>query len=172
MRANSATVTIGILLLTLFAPVSRPDTLIMPRELVDFAHANGCTPNDDFYNRPGMVNPPFVYGLVSGNQEDSAVFWCRKLEKSDRPYNLMFKARDPKQLAGCPAVIEWWNPPRGLSIETRRTLALSDFRYVASPKQAGPAIAVSSAKLVLSSYDGITDAFYCYKEQWLVKSTE
>ena len=31
------------LLLGLIAPLSWPETLVMPRELIDFAKANGCT---------------------------------------------------------------------------------------------------------------------------------
>jgi hypothetical protein len=89
-QRTSATFTLCILLLTLFARVSWADTLVMPRELVDFAHANGCTPIDNFFERPGMVNPPYVYGWLSGDQEKSAVFWCKRAEKNDKPYILMF----------------------------------------------------------------------------------
>jgi hypothetical protein len=74
----------------------------MPRELVDFAHANGCTPINDIFERPGMVNPPFVYAWLPGNPADSAAFWCKKTEKSAKPYKLLFKVYDPKQMAGCP----------------------------------------------------------------------
>src|SRR5947207_9312945 len=106
-QRNSVTFAICILLLALSARVSSADTLVMPRELVDFAHANGCAPIDSFFERPGMVNPPYVYGWLSGDQENSAVFWCKKAEKNEKPYILMFKARDPKQLAGCPTIVEW-----------------------------------------------------------------
>jgi hypothetical protein len=171
-QRTSATFTLCILLLTLFARVSWADTLVMPRELVDFAHANGCTPIDNFFERPGMVNPPYVYGWLSGDQEKSAVFWCKRAEKNDKPYILMFKARNPKQLAGCPAIVEWWNPPGGLSIETRRRLALRNFRYVTVPQRAGPASVVTNAKVIVNYYDGLTDVFYCYKGRWLVARTE
>ena len=170
-KRNSATCIICILLLT-FSRVSWADTLVMPRELVDFAHANGCTPIDNFFERPGMVNPPYVYGWLSGDQENSVVFWCKKAEKNEKRYNLMFKVRDPKQLAGCPAIIEWSNPPGGLSIETWPHLALGDFRYLSAPKRAGPTSAVTNVKVIVNYYDGLTDVFYCYKGQWLVTSAE
>lgn len=91
---------------------------------------------------PDLKNPPYVLGWVRDAQY-SAVFWCKKVEKSDKPYKLLFvatdtpypqmKLADPKQLAGCPAVIEW-SSPSGLSIETQQ-LDLRDFRPVTNPRQ-------------------------------------
>ena len=119
-----------------------------------------------------MVNPPFVYGWLSGPTEDSAVFWCKKKEGgSEKPYKLIFKVRDSRQLEGCPAVVEWAYP-RGLSIETRRNLALGDFHYVADPHRTGPTSTIGSARVVVSEYDGLMDIFYCYKGEWLVASFE
>ena len=171
-QRNSVTFAICILLLALSARVSSADTIVMPRELVDFAHANGWSPIDNFFERPGMVNPPYVYGWLSGDQENSAVFWGKKAEKNDKPYILMFKARDPKQLAGCPTIVEWWNPPGGLSIETRHHLALSPFHYVTAPKRTRPKSVVTNAKVIVNYYDGLTDVFYCHKGQWLVANSE
>jgi hypothetical protein len=179
-RRNLARFSVSILLLTVFAPVSRPDTLVMPRELVDFAHANGCTPIDNFFERPGMVHPPFVYGWLPGSDEDSAVFWCKKNVKTDKPYNLMFAVRDskslqlkvpdPKQLTGCPALIEYWNAPAGLSIETRRSLELRNFHNVTdpSPRPGGPTNVVVNARVIVDSYDGPQSIFFCYQGHWLV----
>src|SRR5713101_4951509 len=134
-----------LLLLQGFGRNAVADTLVMPRELVDYAHANGCSPIDNFFERPGMVSPPFVYGWLAGSPEHSAVFWCKKTEPSDKPYKLMLKVSDPKQLAGCPVEIEWWNPPRGLSIETRSHLDLGDFRSVTAPKRPGPKSVIDDA---------------------------
>ncbi len=161
-----------ILAVAIFTPVSWPDTLVMPRELVDFAHANGCTPIDDFFELPGMVNPPFVYGWLPGDPADSAAFWCKKTEKSDKPYKLIFKVRDPKQMAGCPTTIDWWNPPHGLSIETRKNLALSDLTLVTEPKKSGPKSVVANAKVLVNEYDGVGNVFYCYQGQWFFASYE
>jgi len=160
------------LLSTLFEGTLSADTLVMPRELVDLALANYCTQINDFFERPGMINPPFVYGWVPG-AADTAVFWCKKMEKSDKPYKLMFKISNPKQLAGCPAIIEWWNPPAGLSIETRRSVSLRDFRYVTEPRRTGPSGVVPDARVVVDDNgDGLREVFYCYKGQWLVASFE
>jgi len=179
-RRNIARFAVCILFLTEFAPVSWPETLVMPRELADFARANGCTPIDKFFDRPGMVNPPYVYGWLPGSDEDSAVFWCKKTEKTDKPYNLMFTVRDlkshelrppdPEQLAGCPALIEYWNAPGGLSFETRRNLELRHFHNVTDPRPrpGGPTNVVANARVIVDSYDGVGTTFYCYAGQWLV----
>jgi hypothetical protein len=160
------------LLLLAGSSVFAADTLVMPRELVDFAHANGCEQIDYFFARPGMVNPPYVYGWLPGDQEKSAVFWCEKTNKSEKRYSLMFKPADPKKLEGCPAVIDWWNFPGGLSIEIRPNLALRDFRFVTAPTQAGPSVEVANARVLVDYYDGLTSLFYCYQGKWLFASTE
>ena len=142
------------------------------RACVDFAHANGCEPMDDFFERPGMIDPPYVYGWLAGDKERSAVFWCKKIGDGKKPYRLMFKPADSKQLAGCPATIEWQDTPGGLSIETRPRLALRDFSYVSTPSRTGPASVVTSAKVLVNYYDGLTDVFYCYRGEWLVAHSE
>jgi hypothetical protein len=148
------------------------DTLVMPRELVDFGHANGCAPIDNFFERPGMVNPPFVYGWISGDPARSAVFWCKKTETSDKLYKLIFKTSDPTGMVGCPATIEWWNPPRGLSIETRPRLVLDDFKYVTDPTRPGPKSVIVNAKVLVNEYDGVGNVFYCDGGRWLFSSFE
>lgn len=166
-----ATFTIqAVLVMSVFSGATPAQTLVMPKELVDFALANHCTQIDDFFEDPG-TNPPYAYGWVPGTGGDSAVFWCKKMEKSDKPYSLMFKVTDSKQLRGCPAMIEW-PYPRGLSIETRRSLQLHDFRFVTALQRSGPMTVVANARVILNSYDGVTDIFYCHQGQWLVRSLE
>jgi hypothetical protein len=142
------------------------DALGMPRELVDYAHSQGCAPVQDFYERAGMVNPPYVYGFVGGEPEDSDAFWCRKAEKSDKPYLLLLKVSDPKKLDGCPDRIEWWNYPKGLSVETRSGLKLSDFHFAADPKRPGPTT-IANARVIVSEYDGVEEIFVCHQGVWL-----
>ena len=142
----------------------------MPQELVDFAERDGCAPINDFFARPGMVNPPYAYGWLAGDPEDSAVFWCKKA-LDEKPYKLMFKVHDPKRLAGCPATIEWHNPPGGLTIETRR-LALRDFRDVTEPSRPRSNAVVAHAKVIVDYYDGLTTMFYCHEGRWLTRSSE
>jgi len=44
---------------------------IMPDELLKIAEKCGCEQVDNFYNRPGMIGPPYVYGFLSGEEENS-----------------------------------------------------------------------------------------------------
>ena len=162
--------TICLLVVTATPNVGPAATLVMPQELVEFAQTKACNPIDNFYDRPGMINPPYFYGWASGNPKDSAVFWCKKEEKSERQYKLIFKVADPKQMEGCPATVEWWNPPGGLSVEVRSRLSLADLRYVNEPKRAGPATSVVRARVIVDYYDGLTDIFYCHEGQWLFRS--
>jgi hypothetical protein len=159
-------------LLTASAWAPRAATLVMPQELVEYAQANGCNPIDNFYDRPGMVNPPFAYGWLTGAPEESAVFWCQKMEKSDKPWELIFKVKDAKQMAGCPAIVEWWNGPRGLSIEVQTNFMLSNFRYVNEPKRSGPASTIARAKVIVDYYDGLESIFYCDQGQWLYRNLD
>jgi hypothetical protein len=165
-----------------FAPASWPNN-VMPQSLVDVAHANGCNPIDDFFDRdPNIMNPPYVLGWIP-EASYSAAFWCKKREKSDRPYKLIFavgdtlelKLADPKQLAGCPAVIEYWNWPRGLRIETQRNLELTSFHPVTDtrPKPGGPTGVLASARVLVSDNgDGLETYFVCYRGQWLFRQLE
>jgi hypothetical protein len=162
-----AVIVLAVATIAVFAGTVSADPLVMPRELVDYAHSQGCAPVEDFYERPGMVNPAYVYGFAGGEPEDSAVLWCRKAEKSDKPFALLFKVSDPKKLGGCPARIEWWNYPKGLSIETRTALKLSDFHLTAEPKQAGPMTTIPSARVIVSEYDGVEEVFLCHRGAWL-----
>jgi hypothetical protein len=83
---------------------------------------------------------------------------------------------DPKQLAGCPAVIEYWNRPSGLRIETQRNLELSSFYPVTEfqrPKPGGPTGVLGSARVLVSDNgDGLEGIFLCYKGQWLIRLLE
>ena len=83
----------------------------------------------------------------------------------------MFDVVDPQQMGGCPAIIEW-PYPRGLSIETRSSLALRNLRYVNDQRRRGPMITVANAKVIVNEYDGLLDIFYCHSGQWLVASFE
>jgi hypothetical protein len=183
-RRTLAVFTTCSLLSLVFAPASWPNN-VMPQTLVDVAHANGCNPIDDFFDErnPNVMNAPYVLGWVP-EARYSAVFWCKKTEKSDKPYKLIFaageepyelKLADPKQLAGCPAVIEYWNWPAGLRIETQRDLPLSNFNRVTDtrPTPGGPTGVLASARVLVSDNgDGLEAIFLCYRAQWFVRLLE
>lgn len=143
------------------------DDLLMPKELVTIATEKGCGQVLDFYDRDGPIDPIFVYGYLPGNKGDSAVFWCKKAGEDDRPYRLVIMAKDLTHKNQCSDHIDWWNPPKGLSITQNSTLSLKEFRYIDSPQQAGPSSGHTQGNVIVSSYDGVSEYFYCYNGRWL-----
>lgn len=153
------------------------ETAIMPQELIEFAEKNNCTQLSDFFDsRPGRVNPPYVYGYLPGDEENSAVFWCKNTEPSKHPFSLSFVVRDSegelRQLSECPFKIEWDNPPRGLSVYKNRRTTLKGFVYLDNPKRKVPENVRLSHNGIRSYYDGIEALFYCHEGKWLVSQSD
>ena len=144
--------------------------LVMPRDLIDFAQKKACDPISNFFDRPGMVDPPFVYGWADGGRENSTAFWCQK--QNSKSYELMFKVRGSKLMSGCATSIDWPNPPAGLSVEIRPTLSLNTFRDAADAIAPKPSGEIQNARVIANYYDGLTDVFFCHKGRWIVSSTE
>ena len=148
------------------------DTLIMPQELISFAEENGCSQISEFYERDGMVNPPFVYGYLPARDDLSAAFWCKKLEKSEHPYILLFFIKDAAgALMKCPTRIEWKNYPGGLSV-FRQKITLEGFVYINNPKRKAPRKLRMTQNAILSEYDGVSELFYCHQGEWLVRQSD
>lgn len=150
-------------------------TKIMPSELVEFAEKSSCVQVSDFYDREGAVGPPFVYGYLPGNTDDSVAFWCKSAEFSKYPYRLMVLVRNSdlelQELTECPSRIRWHNFPGGLSIakfDKNRRETLKGFMYLDDPHRKVPENVRLSHNGILGSYDGVTGLFYCYRGEWLV----
>lgn len=148
------------------------DAPIMPRELIEMATRSSCVAVANFFERDGMIGPPFVYGVLLGETEDSAAFWCKKKVPDEQPYLLVVKANNPRTLCGCPATIEWRNFPGGLSVEIRSEIRLDEFHYVSNPERSGPMKQVTNARLIVSYYDGLSEVFYCHDGAWMFTATE
>jgi hypothetical protein len=142
---------------------------LLPEELFDIARTFGCDQVEDFFNRPGMVKPPYVYGVFPGAEENSAAFWCEKRVESKKKYFLlfMFKNKTHEQ-SKCSNYIEWNNYPGGLSINSDKRIRLNDFSYIKKPQKKGPNVTVKY-NVISSYYDGLEELFYCYKGEWLVR---
>ncbi len=144
---------------------------LMPEDLLIFAGRNGCKQVDDFFkNRPGMLNPPYVYGYLSGSNENSAVFWCQVSKKDKRTFFLVILAKEviPK-FSACPTKIEWHNYPGGLSIYKDKQTTLDGFVELADPNRRAPSGVKLMNNAILSHYDGVEALFYCYRGKWLVR---
>jgi hypothetical protein len=143
---------------------------IMPEELVESATRNNCRQISDFFDRPGMVKPPYVYGYALGREQDSAAFWCERIKGDKRQFVLMFRLKNESNvMARCPKEIEWMNPPRGLDLYQNRRESLADFVFISEPRERGPREGRMKYSAIRSEYDGVEEVFYCHEGRWMVR---
>jgi len=165
---------LGVVLLTLVIchmPVVTEPSVTMPEELSAYAMSKGCEEVRDFFKRPGMVNPPYVYGYLEGRREGSAVFWCERREAENRRFRLIVISRG-KTEPRCPLMLEWQGYPGGLSIFSDRRTTLDRFVYVNDPKRRPPPNVRLTENAILSEYDGVQNLLYCYRGEWVVRQTD
>jgi hypothetical protein len=147
------------------------EPLVMPRDLVEYARAKDCEQVLDFYDRPGAVRPPYVYGYLPGRPNRSAVFWCQTGQGADRKFWLVTKRDRAIKDYDCPDIVEWPRYPGGLSIE-HAGFAAGEFVYLSEwdqPKRVIPRNIRLSGNGIQSEYDGLESLFYCYRGEWIVR---
>ena|SRR2546426_4327532 len=161
----------GTLSCVLSATTLLAENSIMPEELIEVAQRNKCSQISDFYkNKPGSVNPVYVYGYVPGDEEDSAVFWCKNQTPGQKRYALVFLFRKTEnELTKCPDRIEWANSPRGLSILKDQSEILKGFVYLKDRSRKAPDDVRMTHNAIRSYYDGVEEVFYCHNGEWLVR---
>jgi len=141
--------------------------MVLPDELLNLADESGYSQVAGYYeNRPGMVEPPYVYGYLPGYKQDSAAFWC---VRDDGAYILKFMYKEkPDKGCDCPDEIVWHNPPKGLSIYKDESVTLDRFVYIDNPKEHGPEGVHLKHNAISSEYDGVAQIFYCHEGRWMV----
>lgn len=144
---------------------------LLPEELLILAKSEGLDQVNDFYvNRPGMLNPPYIYGYLQGPKENSAVFWAQKKENNKKKYFLLImEKRRNNNKNVCSEKIEWNSYPRGLSIYKNRNTTLDDFFYLRDRNKRLPKNIRMENNAILSEYDGVEVLFYCYNGEWVVR---
>jgi len=150
-------------------PVSA-ETPLMPQTLISEARAAGCEQVEDFFTRPGMIKPPYVYGYLPGREDRSVVYWCEHRENGQRQFWLMVTT--PPEERRCPERINWPNYPGGLTIERGKKVKPERFVYVSEwgqPKRKIPKSARFGSVGIQTEYDGVGARFYCYKGEWGVQ---
>ena len=147
----------------------------LPRTLREHARHLGCSEVFGFYDQPGRVDPPYVWGYLDSSidrfGERSAVYWCERKAGPER-YLLVVWLSDTSlaTVQRCPPTVEWRNPPHGLRLLRNERLPLSDFFYRENPRRDGPAGQMTEGPVIESnSYDGVAARFYCYAGKWLVQ---
>ncbi|MCK4910532.1 MAG: hypothetical protein KAR83_02770 [Thermodesulfovibrionales bacterium] len=142
----------------------------LPGELIPIAKKHKCEQVHDFYkNRPGKVNPPYVYGYLPGNKEDSAVFWCKLSNDNWNGKLILYSKKEIPEKYNCPEIIDSNDTPRGLTIYRGEYVELKHFIYMKDYKKDVPDILLDKMVGILSSYDGVESLYYCYKGDWLVR---
>ena len=149
------------------------ETLLMPRELVEFARQNRCEQIDDFFDRTATVDPPYAYGYLPGPAMSSAVMWCQTRENGKRQFFLLVMLKNETQQAyegsKCPRRVEWLEGyPGGLRIYPGAEF-LEKFVHLRQPQKPGPKDVRMNGNAIWSEYGGTGSVLYCYQGQWLVK---
>lgn len=132
----------------------------LPEDLRVLRTKAGCGPVLGFLDRPGMIEAPYLYGVLPGDKENSAAFWCQR-SADEKPYVLVVVDK-----GRAVAAIPWEVFRGGLSRHDASGQALSDFRRVDDPKQRGPAGKTTEFPPLQSEYDGIITLFYRDGDQW------
>jgi hypothetical protein len=145
----------------------------LPRTLRADAATRGCTQVADFYDKPGRVDPPFVFGYLDSEADPhgewSAVYWCERTQADER-FLLVVWIGEPalEAVHSCPRTLEWRNPPAGLSIQRRARVQLSAYWPRSNPQARGPNV-VATGPLIVDSYDGAGASFFCHAGEWYVQ---
>lgn len=137
-----------------------------PEELRVLRENAGCGPVPGYFDRPGMVEPPYLYGWLPGKRESSAAFWCfRGGVNDERPYLLVLVEN-----GRISETIPWEIFPGGLSLHDSSAIPLSDFLFIDEPAQrSGPAGKMTEFPPLRSEYDGVITLFYRYDGRWLYR---
>ncbi len=144
---------------------------VMPMELVELAEKNGYEQVYDFYDGSGFINPPFVYGVGSGPEHESAAFWAQNDVGGKRKYYLMFFYSKPsRKLHTCPDVFEWDRGSLGGLIvdEYIEFIPDEEFKFLNDLNKQVSGTPQSS-KGILSYRVGVEVLFFCYDNEWMVR---
>ena len=158
----------------------------LPDELLQIAKELGCGPVPGFYDRPGMVDPPYLYGWLPRDKEETAAFWCHR-DDENKPYLLVFvEGLGSGQEGSVTSTLAWSDYPGGLSLfdienvvgwydsegarlTNSERLPLSEFYYVDTRKP-GPKGRTTEYRPLQESYDGIITLYYRDGDRWLFVS--
>lgn len=134
----------------------------LPQELRVVARQQGCDEVKDFYDRPGLLHPPFVFGIDAAAEQMSAAFWCQGEDR--RTFMLVLIRSDGRKTP-----LPWSNFPGGLSLTSPQDFDLSEFRLVQHRDSAGPRVKLRGVRAIRSYYDGMTELFVEYRGRWWVR---
>ena len=132
----------------------------LPKDFSRKGKEINCGPVPDFYDRTGMIEPPFFYGFHPGPKENSAIFWC--FSEKEESYFLVSIVKNKID-----SFFAWHNYPGGLSLADSKTWELSEFSYVKNPDKKGPKGEFTKFTPIKDEYDGLITLFYKHEDEWL-----
>lgn len=133
----------------------------LPLGLREHAKQLGCSGVPGAFEERGMVLPPYVYGVLPGDEHESAAFWCKKGDK----FLLAVIAEKESKLA-CPRVLEFNQYLGGLGLAKSRRMPLSKFFYMGT-KTRGPKAQSTGYAPLRAEWSGTHFLFYCHKGKWM-----
>ena len=161
-------------LLVIGATASSLQNGVLPETLRQDAQHRGCSEIADFYDRPGRIDPAYVFGYLDSKLDqfgdNSAIYWCQRPAGAERYLLVVWLSDSAVSYAfKCPRTIAWRNYPGGLRVARHERLALSDFWYRDDPKRHGPSGAMTDGPVIETEYDGVGARFFCHAGTWLVQ---
>lgn len=175
MHMPMRVVLVGLSLLcvcsVMWAAESGREPLLIPSDLYAVAESQGCSQITDFYDRPGRIDAPFVYGVTDEPEEWSAAFWCRR--SAGRVSVLIFTkiGRTGMEYLGEVVTNNW---PGGLTaVETAEDLPRESLLSMESdafpvPQGALPRDDSLEGRGVRSEYDGVSSTFVYLHGGWYI----
>lgn len=163
-----AFVLLGGASVSLSAQASAATRLVVPPDLFEYSASLGCAQISDFFaDRPGVLEPPYVYvDPTRAPWLTAAAVWCQR--PGSDGYSLLVRLGDgDPTFSTCPSEIAGQSHIGGLSTIEAPDLALNFFVYVDDPGQPGPPIPVP-LPAIRSEYDGVGQVMACFEGRWLV----
>lgn len=159
-----------ILFVSLFlSSVSYGKTPLLPKELIEGANTLGYKQIQNYYEkRPGMVDPPYVYGCLPGDKQLSALFWAENNDTKRKYALILMIKRNFLEKGRFSIIYKTQNYPRGLSVFQGKKIDLSFFHYIEDLNRVYSGEILKSGILIYDIYDGIGSVFFFHDGKWLI----
>jgi hypothetical protein len=145
-----------------------------PLDLVQYMNLHGCQPDMEFLaDHSSGGRPPFLYGFLTRQEDESAIMWCYRMEGSRRRNLLliMAKTENARKKLACPKAIESEFLIGSLSHGTANYLntleGFAPIRQSGQSKIANSRVSLP-AEHIVSTRRGEVTVFACHEGEWWV----
>ncbi|MDH5654183.1 MAG: hypothetical protein OEZ39_20190 [Gammaproteobacteria bacterium] len=147
----------------------------VPYDILLDMKKNNCSPIEEFFSRPGMVNAPFVYGYYTKTLVEhlspsdlSVIYWCKDNESVKyKLYQIVLEDIDVNSVCEKQILVEEFLPG-GLTIEYGK-VNIKDFKYTLTKK----IITINkkyTGNILVSNYDGLETRMICLDGKWIYRN--